>query len=644
MTGRFRQSLGKIGYGTLFVAGVPLVLFLWARQTESAVGLPAVRSTPGGVALTFVGLVFVASGMLSLWVLGKGLPMNAYPPKRYVTGGIYRLTPHPIYVGFSILCVGASVIAGSASGLWLVSPMVILGCTAIVEGYEKHDLQKRFPDARSQAVIGLAAEAPNPPALTERLSVYVLVFLSWLILYGAAWKIGPPPDAIASFLPNEKNLPVVEWTEAFYASVYPFVVLAPLAAGSRRILRQFASSGLVATAVIVLLYLTVPLIAPPRPFTPHSWLGRILEHEREWDTPAAAFPSFHVVWAMLAARVYADRWRSLRWLAWVWAGAITVSCITTGMHTLVDVAGGLLFGGLIIRIGSVWEALRKGSEAIANSWREWRFGPLRFIVHGLYGGLGAFLGILAVCTFAGPGSLPFALLVSVAVLVSAAIWAQVVEGSPSLLRPYGWYGGVIGAVVGIMISGLLGASPWLLSAAFSVAAPWIQSAGRLRCLVQGCCHGRAVSERIGIRYTHPRSRVCRLSDLGGVPVHPTPLYSILWNAVIALIVTRLWIVHAELSIIAGVYLLLMGLGRFVEESYRGEPQTPVRGGLRLYQWMAVLSVAAGILITMIRGTGSAPAPQWDASVLVGALAFGVLTTLALGADFPESNRRFARLA
>jgi prolipoprotein diacylglyceryltransferase len=75
--------------------------------------------------------------------------------------------------------------------------------------------------------------------------------------------------------------------------------------------------------------------------------------------------------------------------------------------------------------------------------------------------------------------------------------------------------------------------------------------------------------------------VCRLSPLGGVPAHPTPLYSILWNVVIALAVGRLWSLRAPLGFIAGVYLLLGGVGRFVEEAYRGEPQTPVHAGLRL---------------------------------------------------------------
>src|SRR2546429_1610145 len=70
--------------------------------------------------------------------------MNAYPPPRYVAQGIFRLLPHPIYTGFTMLCVGVSIAVVSASGLWLVSPIVALSCAARVLGYERHDLRERL--------------------------------------------------------------------------------------------------------------------------------------------------------------------------------------------------------------------------------------------------------------------------------------------------------------------------------------------------------------------------------------------------------------------------------------------------------------------------------------------------------------------
>ena len=50
--------------------------------------------------LLAMGVALMGFGMLALWRDGGGLPMNAFPPPRLVTGSIYALVPHPIYVGF----------------------------------------------------------------------------------------------------------------------------------------------------------------------------------------------------------------------------------------------------------------------------------------------------------------------------------------------------------------------------------------------------------------------------------------------------------------------------------------------------------------------------------------------------------------
>ena len=214
-----------------------------------------------------------------------------------------------------------------------------------------------------------------------------------------------------------------------------------------------------------------------------------------------------------------------------------------------------------------------------------------------------------------------------------------------LLRPFGWYGGVLGGVMGATAAWVLGTPLVPLLAAYAIAAPWIQSLGRLRCLVQGCCHGGPAPEPIGIRYRHRRSRVTQLAGLADVPIHPTPLYSIAGNIVIGILVFRLRILGGNDSLILGVYLILGGLARFVEESYRAEPQTRMIGGLHIYQWMAMASVAAGIGCTTARSAATVPPfSQPDARLVAAAVVMAILTGFAMGVDFPGSNRRFSRLA
>jgi hypothetical protein len=97
------------------------------------------------------------------------------------------------------------------------------------------------------------------------------------------------------------------------------------------------------------------------------------------------------------------------------------------------------------------------------------------------------------------------------------------------------------------------------------------------------------------------------------------------------------------ALIAGVYFILAGLTRFVEEHYRGEPQTRTVAGLRLYQWMSIASVVLGCLLTALPSSAAPPPEAVSATTIAVTLAAGLAAYVAYGVDFPESNRRFARL-
>lgn len=590
MVTRRASPAGPILYGLAWTVVAPAVLLWWALATEDAVPLPAIHSPVVGGALAAGGLVLMALGMAALKVHGQGLPMNAYPPPRYVTRGVYGWISHPIYVGFVILAAGVSVAAGSASGLWLVTPAAALALTALVLGYESHDLRRRFGKAVQPPRLALPQADGGTADAWEQASVCLLALLPWLLVY-----------------------------EAIYASTYLLVIATPLLIRDRAALRRFALTGLVATTAVTFIYLLMPL--------------------------AGAFPSFH----MLGPLITVDAWRS-RGRAWsaaiaVWAALIAVSTITTGMHSIADVVlAGLLFP-VLRRYDAVWEALRRGAERIANSWREWRIGPVRVINHGFYTGAGGALGAWIAGRLAGPELLGAVLLVGIAALVVSVLWAQYVEGSAVLLRPLGFYGGILGGLLAAAVLALAGVNVSPLMGALAVAMPWVQAAGRMRCLVQGCCHGGPAPAAVGIRYLHSRSRVTQIAGLTGVPVYPTQLYSILSNVITGALLYRLWSLGAAPSLVTGLYFLLNSAARFVEESYRSEPQTPVFARLRLYQWLALAGFAAGIGFTMLKSAPPpAPLGAADPRLLAGALLVGVVAWFITGVDFPESNRRFSRLA
>jgi hypothetical protein len=109
------------------------------------------------------------------------------------------------------------------------------------------------------------------------------------------------------------------------------------------------------------------------------------------------------------------------------------------------------------------------------------------------------------------------------------------------------------------------------------------------------------------------------------------------------ILFRLWSGGANPPIIIGTYLILNGVGRFVEEAYRGEPQTVIAGGLRLYQWAAIASVLLGIGATFLHADMPALSPGLTWPAVGWGLFSWAFTQFAMGIDFPKSNVRFSRL-
>ena len=619
-----------------------MALVLWARRLDGLLALPRLHEPLPGLVLAGLGAWLALWATTSLWVRGGGLPSSAFPPTRLVTSGPYALLSHPIYVGAALIAFGISIAAGSPAGLWIVSPVLCAAAAAWVFGFERELTRRRF-GALPTPALRLPAASDDAPTAWHRAAIYLLVILPWVAGYLALATLGPAPDARSGRMDWEGALPVVPWTELVYASAYPLVLLAPLVALRQRHLRELALDALWSMAIVFPIYLLVPLVTEPRAVPGDGVFEWLMRAERTFESSAASFPAYHVVWTLIAARLYAARWAVMRWPMHGVVTAVAASTITTGMHAVIDVAGAFAAYALVRSRGVVWSRLRLGAERVANSWRERTVGPVRLLNHGIYAGVGAALGVAVAVTLSGVAQLPWLLAFTAAAIVGAAIWAQVVEGSSQLLRPYGYFGSVFGAALTAVVAAVAGADGWLLFTAFGVGTTLTQAAGRLRCLVQGCCHGAPATEQAGIVYTHPRSRVVRLSGLGGTPLHPTQLYSIVSVLVIGALLVRLWMVGAPLPFIAGAYFILVGLSRFVEEHFRGEPQTMVIGGLRLYQWLALSFAIGGAVLTSIAGVPAPPPalPGW--SVVLPLAALALVTYTAYGLDLPRSNRRFSRL-
>jgi len=615
---------GKIMYALTFLLIVPAILWTWARFTESIITLPAIRSVAGGTALMGAGLLLMLTSMFYLKRIGKGLPMNAYPPSVFVSSGPYRWLHHPIYWGFALFITGWSLYRGSASGLWLVSPIVILCMVALVMGYEQPDLQKRFPGKRYKTLLDIPENDKHRPLLRDRMAAlfWVLVLLfagNGLIIHAAGDRPQPTLDML--------QVPDIFGNQATVIPGTLFILAIPFCLQTNALLRHWSIASLIALFCTFLTALLYPQIG-----TQYLIRGSLVIF------------SVPPVLALISVRSMFDRSLSFGLTGALAATVVIMIQLSKSGSALAQVAISLSLYFLSYQHRTIWLYLRNLSEKIANSWKEWVFGKIRIINHGFYVGIGAFTGVTLAGTLAGKEYALALLIFSVIVTVCAAVWAQVIEGSEKLKRPYGYYGGLAGILLASMVVWLMGYEVWVILGVVSVVMPWVQAIGRLRCLVNGCCHGGVTQNPdIGIRYTHPRSRVCNISGLCGELLHPTQLYSMLWLALVGILLVTLWIKGASSSFIFGLYLILTSIGRFVEESYRGESQTPIFKSLRLYQWTAIIALIAGIFISVIRNPAPVLHPGLSWETLLAALVTGFFLMFAMGVDFPYSNARFSRL-
>jgi prolipoprotein diacylglyceryltransferase len=334
-------------------------------------------------------------------------------------------------------------------------------------------------------------------------------------------------------------------------------------------------------------------------------------------------------------------------------------------------AGGFLYGvlpgmGLNVRSGGwqlgvtnltvcvaalnycqVWKTLRSLSERVANSRRDWLLlgGRFRIMSHAVYPGLAGVTGTAVAGAVLGNGIAVLAL--SGVILVGAAVFAQVLWANSALLRPFGYWGAVLGAAVGVVAVHLAFDIPIVTVAlACALGAPLAQAIGRLRCLAQGCCHGIETRPELGIRVWQPQSRVVALSGLTGRSILITQLYSIMFNSALGFLLLSLYLSDGvDGTLILGLYLILTGIERFAEDAYRGENQTRRAGGLQENQWIAIAALILGMVITLLPSAPpTAPDGVLKPSIILASVLVGLVAAFAMSMDFPKATIRYSRLS
>jgi phosphatidylglycerol:prolipoprotein diacylglycerol transferase len=163
-----------------------------------------------------------------------------------------------------------------------------------------------------------------------------------------------------------------------------------------------------------------------------------------------------------------------------------------------------------------------------------------------------------------------------------------------------YYGGLIGAfVTGVAYLYWKKLPVWKIA---DVMAPSIALGsvfGRIGCLLNGCCYGRACSLPWAI--TFPSGHETHPANLPGTPVHPTEIYDALLNlALYAALAWRFRRKKFDGQIIA-LYLVGYAVCRFIVEFFRGDyPPDHIHAGLfTSAQLLSLPMLVAGVALALV---------------------------------------------
>jgi phosphatidylglycerol:prolipoprotein diacylglycerol transferase len=187
----------------------------------------------------------------------------------------------------------------------------------------------------------------------------------------------------------------------------------------------------------------------------------------------------------------------------------------------------------------------------------------------------------------------------------ATYWQEEFAGKPILEIFAVWNGGLVfyGGLIGATLAGYIYARMkhipiWKLA---DVLAPSIALGyvfGRIGCLLNGCCYGRACDLRWAISYP-----VGNLNGAPTFPVHPTQIYDSLLNLLLYLGLAWLYRRKKFDGEVFAAYLLCYAVTRSIVESFRGDyTQLHYHGPLHLTpaQLVSIGIFAAGAALFAIQ--------------------------------------------
>ena len=170
-----------------------------------------------------------------------------------------------------------------------------------------------------------------------------------------------------------------------------------------------------------------------------------------------------------------------------------------------------------------------------------------------------------------------------------------VKENPSVLLNFadGWvvYGGIIGGIIGGWLCCKVHKVDFV--SYFDLVMPSValaQGFGRIGCFLAGCCYGREYDGLFSVTF--------HTSEYAPneVALIPTQLISSACDFVLFFILIFLASKTKRRGVVAGVYLVLYSIGRFVLEFFRGDLARGTIGSLSTSQFIGIFTTVLGVAV------------------------------------------------
>ncbi len=159
---------------------------------------------------------------------------------------------------------------------------------------------------------------------------------------------------------------------------------------------------------------------------------------------------------------------------------------------------------------------------------------------------------------------------------------------------YVFYGGFYGGVATCAIyARVTKVDKWELARMLIPLVPFFHVLGRIGCFMAGCCYGME-SETFGVVYT------ASLAAPNGVPLLPVQLYESVGEFILFVITSIIAWRPQRGDRAFCFWLIAYAVMRFCLEFLRGDDYRGIWGPLSTSQWIALISIAWGIVIIVRR--------------------------------------------